>query len=49
MVHIAQVAHEGMQIETEQYKLSAGDKLVGKSLKEVALSKRAGIQLCAIL
>lgn len=45
---VTMVAQEDIQIRMGRHELLATDKLVGKSLKEPALSNRAGIQVCAI-
>jgi len=41
-------AREGVEIAMDQFELSADSKFVGRSLEQLAMPKRAGVQICAV-
>ena len=45
MVDIVEVADDGIEVRTDQHKLLAGDKLAGKSLKELPLRRLSVLDL----
>jgi voltage-gated potassium channel len=48
VVDFIDFASEGLELEAEQFRISPGNKLVGKSLREANLPREAGILIIAI-
>ena len=48
VVDFVEMAGQGGEIEMDQVKLTAGSRLVGKSLEELELPHRVGVHVCAV-
>ena len=48
VVDFVEMAREGVDLELEQLELSANSRLVGQTLEQLALPRRAGVQVVAI-
>ncbi len=48
VVDFVEIAHKGIELEMDQLVLTAQSRLCGKTLRELALPRRAGVQVVAV-
>ncbi len=49
VVDFVEMSHKGLELEMDQLRLSEGGKLIGRTLEELALPRRIGVVVVAVL